>query len=258
MTRAVPADDAAFAHARAAWPGIDVTRAAFDAWLDARGVKPGAEVHADELYLVCACAGGDSAAIAAFEQAYFRHLAPAVARFQLSVDDLLQELRVRLFVGTSQTGPKIAEYSGRGGLERWVRAAAVRLALNTTRTRKNQPHATLSDDDFLSGGDVALQHMKEAYRAEFKRALSETLGTLDSELQMYLRMYYLDGLTLAELAGLFGVSEPTASRRVAKAREQVLEGTRAHLGARLGLGAEELDSIMRLIQSRLSVTLGQP
>lgn len=250
-------DETTFAQARAAWPGVEVSREAFEAWLGTRRVEVGSEVHLGELYLTCACAKGDSKAIAAFERTYFEGLARPLARFHLSVEDVLQELRVRLFLGTTHTGPKVGEYSGRGGLVRWVRAAAVRLALNTARTRKNQPHLTLGDDDFLSGDDAALRNMKEAYRAEFKRAFTDGLAALEPELQTYLRMYYLDGLTLAELAGLFGVSEPTASRRVAKGRERVLEETRGRLAQRLELSADELESVMRLIQSRLTVTLGQ-
>lgn len=250
--------DDAYPAARSAWPQVEVAREVFEAWVAERRPKDGEALHFDELYLTCACARGDSTAIAVFEQRYFGAIAAAVGRFPVGVDDVKSELRERLFVGVASGRPKICEYSGRGGLDRWVRAAAVRVALNASRSRPHHGHVTLSDDDFLVGPDAALQHLKDTYRAEFKRAFSDALSKLEPELQTWLRMYYLDELTLLELAKLFEVSEPTASRRVTKAREQVLEVTRTLLQERLKVDGDELDSIMRVIQSRLSITLGSP
>src|SRR5439155_18454762 len=104
----------------------------------------------------CACARGDAVALAEFDARFFGGVSSAISRFGVQVDDIKQELRERLFVGVAGARPKIAEYTGHGGLERWVRAVAVRVALNATRAKKNQAHATLGDDDFLSGGDLEL------------------------------------------------------------------------------------------------------
>ena len=46
---------------------------------------------------------------------------------------------------------------------------------------------------------------------------------------------------------------PTASRRLAAARAEVLKVTRDALASRLKLTPAELDSVLRLIESRLSV-----
>ena len=94
------------------------------------------------------------------------------------------------------------------------------------------------------------------YRLEFKKAFGDALGALEPELQTYLRLYYLDGLGLTELGALFDVSAPTVSRRLSKAREEILEATRSRLKQNLSVSADELESIMRLIQSKLSVTFG--
>jgi RNA polymerase sigma-70 factor, ECF subfamily len=245
--------DEVFEGVRARWPGVTVEREHFDAWVRERAPDSLEGIRVDELYLTCACALGQSAAIATFQAEYFRGAELAVRRFAVTPDEVRQELSEHLFVAAERARPRIAEYSGRGGLERWVRAVAVRLAINLTRARKDQPHETLADDSFFSGEDVEMAHLKELYRAAFKVAFGEALTALEPELQSYLRLYYLDDLTLAELAQLFGVSAPTASRRLAQARQLVLEGTKAALRARLSIDELELSSIMRLIQSKLSL-----
>jgi RNA polymerase sigma-70 factor (ECF subfamily) len=169
-------------------------------------------------------------------------------------DELLQHLRQRLFLGTEETGPKLAEYGGRGGLERWVRAVAARLALNLRRDRKDERFAELGEDELIGAPigaeDPELAHIKGLYRQEFKQAFSEALASLEPELQNFLRLYYLE---LSQLASLYRFSVPTMSRRLAKAREAALEATRSVLQRRLTVSADELASIMRLIQSRLTM-----
>ena len=240
--------------AQAAWPGVEVSREDFEAWVAARGSSEAS--NGSDLYVCCACVRGDPAALKAFEARYFPALTRVLGRFVTSVDDVLQELRERLFMGTTHGRAKLAEYTGRGGVDRWLRAVAVRLALKSTRSKKNQAHETLGSDDFLVSDDPQLAHLKGVYKAEFKKAFGDALASLEPELQTYLRLYYLDGLGLAELATLFQVSQPTVSRRLSRAREQVLEVTLGALKKNLSVSVEELESIMRLIQSKLSVTFG--
>jgi RNA polymerase sigma-70 factor (ECF subfamily) len=247
--------EADYLAAQAAWPGVEVSREDFEAWVVARS-GPNEELHTTELYLCCACVKGDPTALQRFEEAFFTELPRVLSRFGVGVDDILQELRERLFMGTTQGPARLAGYNGRGGLHRWLRAVTVRLALKSTRAKKNQPHVTLGSDEFLVGDDPELAHLQGLYRAEFKKAFGDALAALEPELQTYLRLYYLDGLGLAELAALFQVSAPTVSRRLSKAREEVLEATRVQLRKNLSVSAEELESIMRLIQSKLSVTFG--
>ncbi len=252
---------ALYGAARESWPGVRLAEADFARFLEGR-VEPGAEPDPErvrELYLACACLQRDPAAISAFERAYFGELGAAVARFGHGtfVDDVKQELRQRLFLGVAGGAPKLNEYQGRGGLARWLRAVATRVALNLRRDRKEDRQTELNEDDLLGGpissDDPELAHMKGLYQQEFKKAFADALAAVPAERQNFLRLYYLDGLGLAEIAGLFQSSAPTISRRLAQARAEVLEGTRALLKERLNVSAEDLNSIMRLIQSRLTL-----
>src|SRR5262245_38057628 len=128
------------AHARGAarWPGVSVESEHFAAfvtarWADVTDPTELAQIRCDLLYLTCACAAGDPVALAAFERAYGPVIAGALARMASAVsdpDEITQRVRERLFVGDAETPPRIAEYTGRGELGGWVRAVAVRTALN--------------------------------------------------------------------------------------------------------------------------------
>lgn len=240
----------------AGFPGVELSQQHFDAWLEALpGYEPS---HLPELFLACASARADRVAMREFESRHFPPLTAALERFGSGMaDELKQELREKLFTGGDGKSSKLAEYGGRGSLGRWLRAVAVRLAIRQHHSSLvAHRHSPLEEDDLLSAPlteDPELAHMKGLYRDQFKLASAEALASLEPELQNYLRLYYLDGLGLAELGKMYKVSVPTASRRLAKARESVLEATRQKLRERLEVSHEDLESIMRLIQSRLTL-----
>jgi RNA polymerase sigma-70 factor (ECF subfamily) len=53
---------------------------------------------------------------------------------------------------------------------------------------------------------------------------------------------------------MYGVHRAIAARWLAAAREQIAGATRNHLAARAGIVSEEIDSIIRLVHSRLDVS----
>lgn len=249
--------DALYENARAALPGVELERTSFRT--AAAGVPELSAERALELYLSRACASGDRTALAAFEARYLGGLTSALRRFGADsfVDDAMQELRQRLFLGVEGGPPKLLEYGGRGELKQWLRAVATRVALNLRKSRHDERFTDLGDEGLfelpLAEDDPELRHMKSMYRSEFKKAFSEALQALPAEARNHLRLYYIDGLGVVELGKLFGTSAPTVSRRLAAARTALFDGTRQRLGERLDVSAEELESIMRLIESRLSV-----
>jgi RNA polymerase sigma-70 factor (ECF subfamily) len=98
-----------------------------------------------------------------------------------------------------------------------------------------------------------LAAIKLRYRHEFKQAFAAAMATLEDAERNALRLHYLDGLTLADLGRLYGWSVPTASRRLAAVREALMKATRRIMTERLSMSPAELDSVLRLIESRLSV-----
>lgn len=258
--------DQAVASARAAWPGVDVPAEVFVPWLSTRVTATTVEaleqalgaLRLGDLYLACACARGDRAALTAFERLYAPELLTAVHHVDRSgshADDVLQVLRQKLFVGEPGVAPKIGEYSGRGELRRWLRAVAVRAGIDALRAAREIP----VEDELLDAIEVPadhpeLAHLKRASLAELKPALREALGALSTRERSLLQQYYLDGANLEALAALYRVTPSTVSRSLAKARATLVGRVRNALMSRLRLSGREVDSILGLVQSQLELS----
>lgn len=216
-----------------------------------------APAHDADLRLARACAAGDAEAIARFDGAYGPLIQRVARRF--GDDDFAAEVAQlvhRRLLVAEDAPPRLAEYRGHGPLAGFVQAVTVRLALNLQKATGRHA-AALGDEALLDtpagGDDPELAAIKQRYRAEFKDAFAAAMASLEDSARNALRLHYLDGLTLADLGRLYGWSVPTASRRLAAAREALLSATRGMMSERLRLSPAELDSVLRLIESRLSV-----
>jgi len=256
---------------RAAWPGLRLEPERFVARLaramplpasppDTDPLQALEQLHADDLFLACACAQGEPAALCAFEAQLLPGVRVALGQLRLAspvVEELVQTLRAQLFVPREDgLSPMIENYSGLGPLRAWLRIAAVRMAgrwLGKERREVPLPEEAL-DAVVLPGEDPALLRLKEAYHAEFKEAFTAALQALSPRERAVLKQHYLDGLSLDELAVVYRVHRATAARWLASARASLLAGTREALTGRLALDPGEFESVMRLIGSRLGFT----
>ncbi|MEY2936230.1 MAG: hypothetical protein RL033_6979, partial [Pseudomonadota bacterium] len=94
--------------------------------------------HAVDLYLCAGCADGQPSAYQALEAAHFPALTAALWRLlgdRATVQEVLQDLRIRLFVGDP---PRITTYRGSGSLSAWLRKVAVHSALDCLRASNVQ------------------------------------------------------------------------------------------------------------------------
>ena len=260
----------AFLDAAAAWPAVTVSPQDFARWVAERlPAEPDAAValtalRLDDLYLACACAGASPDAIAAFEARYFTEVELAVKRVPralLSVDDVKQLVRERLFVGDATRGPRISEYRGAGAMRSWLRITVTRLVLNLA-TRGPREKLQQGDDDALGelaieGESPELALIKDKYRGEFRAAVQVALEALDPEARSLLTHAFAQGLSVDRIGAIYGIHRATAARRLQRARELFVEETKRALAHRLGgATSEEVDSIIGLIRSRFDVTLG--
>jgi RNA polymerase sigma-70 factor (ECF subfamily) len=255
----------AIREAHLAWPGVRIPHESFIAHVAGHAsVETGslAELRTSDLYLSCACALGDAAALTAFEQAYFVDIDPALVRMTGKTalhDEVAQSLRTTLFAPRPGRAPQIALYAGRGDLRNWTRAAIVRATLNLI-TRK--PRETPAPTDLLSAvpaasADPELAHMKEIYQAEFRDAFAAAVATLDTRERNLLRHAFVDGLSIDEVGALFGVHRATAARWLASTRTKLMGELRRALMQKLHVDKTEFASIMRLIRSQLNVSLAR-
>jgi RNA polymerase sigma-70 factor (ECF subfamily) len=254
-------------HARgqAGHPDLPLDGATFAAHLGRCGAEAGAETtgaHAADLFLAAAALAGGAAAVARLRQscwpaalAYLRRLGVSSAE----LDDVAQEMWNALLVGADGGAPKLAGYSGRGALAAFVGITAQRIAM--TRFRHDDAGARAARRAAAEmqalAGDAELALIKESYRECFQQALCDALGALDDRARMLLRLHLVDGVSVERIGKAYGVGQSTASRWLAKGRDQVARETRRMLTAQLRLSDSDFDSLWGLMLSHLDVSLSR-
>ncbi len=222
--------------------------------------------HAADLALAFAVSCGDAGAARRFEAYVADEIAAAaraIDRDPTFVDEVCQRTRVRLVVGEGGGDrPRLAGYRGAGPLRAWVAIAARRVALNAKRDLRPDGASATPADDLLADivdrePDPELRHLRGLYRSELREAVTAALAGLADRGRAVLRLRFVDGLELAQIGRLYRVHESTASRWISAALDQVRTAARAHLMARLAVTTETADSVARLLQSGLALSVAR-
>jgi RNA polymerase sigma-70 factor (ECF subfamily) len=248
---------------RAAWPTIVLDPAQFVAHIAAR-LPPETQpaewldaVYAEDSYLACACLTGQRAALDAFEHHFASDIARSLDEHDcFDLDDAKQILWQRLFVG-GNAAPKIATYSGRGPLRRWLCVVASRLAIDITIAREPMADQRQIAALAITGDDPELSYVKAHYRAAYARAFGDAHAQLSACYRTVLVQYYVDTLTIEEIAMFHGVHRATAARWLTSARDRLRELIVAQLRIRLQLPESRLRSITRMVRSQLAASLAR-
>jgi RNA polymerase sigma-70 factor (ECF subfamily) len=173
------------------------------------------------------------------------------------VDEILQRLRVYLFVDPGDGEPRIVQFRGRGTLGSWINVSAVRAAYKLLeRETREQPH----EDERLARvasqkQDQEAQIAKGRYGEAFRSAFRAALASLDDRDKNLLRQHYLDGLSTDQLGGLYRTHRTTITRWLGAAKQQLLDRTRSYMMSELRVPLADCDSIIRLVGSQLDLTL---
>jgi RNA polymerase sigma-70 factor (ECF subfamily) len=269
-----PALSEVVAAAKLAWPSLDLPLETFFAFvaerlpMDAVKADPAAALRATraaDLYLAAACASGDERAIAAFGERYGHVVDGVVARRsdrERLADDVRQALFERLFVrkdagNDDDAGPpKIVEYRGRGDLAGFLRVAAARAMLNVLRGDKRRSAAHEAHGRApVHIVDPELERIELHHREDFRAALRDAAAELTPRERNLLSQHHIDGLTMDQLAKLYGLHRVTIIRAIGAAREKLANGTRKRLRERLRIDQAELDSLLRVVGSKLELSI---
>lgn len=242
---------AALAEATAAWPGVTVDRDAFAHYLAEREGD-----RVTDLVLAFACTQGDAHAITHFNAELEAAVAlgvRAIGGDHALQTEVAQRLRERVLVGTADRPARVTSYTGRGPLRGWLRVIATRDAIDLRR--RADKIVPISDEAMArlpsAEHDPELQFIKAGARAAFRDAFRAAFAALEPLERDLIRRHHLGGETVDALATRHGIHRATAARWVARARERLFEATRA----RLAVAPEEVDSILRLAESRLELSL---
>ncbi len=233
-----------------AYPGVQLSLAELESHvrpkLATAGVASLERLRIDELFLACACAKRDLAAIAHFERETFHEIEVVYSRFRhsgVSLDDVKQRFRERVLLGEP---PQIAGYAGIGALKGWVRAAALHMLLNIVQreTREEPTDDALFEVVIGSSPSAEGTYLKLACREAFEAALAEAVAALADRERALLRHAFVDGRNVDVIGSIYGVHRATAARWIAAARDRLVDLTRARLVAQLRISEAEAQSII--------------
>lgn len=264
--RLAPLIRRALDEARRAWPAVELTDEELVDHLatrlrpedDAEALLP--QLHVADLYLACAAERGRPGALQAFEDSLLRRVGQfldGVSRDPAFVSEVTQALRVKLFVGRDGQG-KLSQYSGRGTLESWMCAAAVRTAYDLGRAEGRDARRHDEAVDVLAASDdPELDLLRRRYDGQFRITLEVALANLGTRERTILRLYYIERLTAAQIGKVYRVHEVTVLRWIAGARRAVLDRVRTDLSRMLGLSDEEFNELLALMRSQLHVSVGR-
>jgi RNA polymerase sigma-70 factor (ECF subfamily) len=258
---------AMLAAARAAWPEVRIEEAQLVAFIAER--LAGADLAAAlatapaaDLVLAAACAAQEPTAHAAFDAVLSEIDAAGLSTRSPRdlIDDVKQVIRVQLLVARDGKPPGIAGYRGKGPLRGWVRITATRELIRHQRKRARETPSERPLDEAIGdalgdAGDPLLAQLKAEYRTEFASALREAITELSAEDRTLLRQQIVDQLSIDEIGAAFGVHRATAARWLQRARGALVTATRGRLAARLKLSVDEIDSVIRLVQSQLDASV---
>ena len=216
--------------------------------------------HPGELALAQAASRGHAMAIEVLERTHRGVLDAICWRYASpghSAADLRQILREKLYVAPPGGRPKLSEYAGRGELASWLRITAVRVFLDLDKRKDRARESPTADGELAmpDPGDLSLEVIKAEYRAAVAEAMRDAAAGLDLAERHLLHQHFVAGLSIDELGVALGIHRATAARRVARAREALVEETRALLAARLRLSNEDLDEVIGMVLSRLDVSI---
>lgn len=241
------------------WPGVELVPARLADAIAARlGARPPADavarLHIADVFLADACAHGDARACAAFLDLVGGAIERPVAAITRAADveDVRQTVCERLLVAADGP-PRIARYTGEISLRSWVRVIATRIAIDHARRQvRDQPLEEAMLAELLADGVAPdLAELKARYRQQFKAAVEAALAGLSDRDRGVLRFTIEHGLTADQVGQLYGVHRVTIARWIRSIRDALTTAIVAHLGVE----RSELDSMLRLIRSQMSLSV---
>ena len=251
------------ADARRAWPTLEIAAAVYAACLRetiaARADEPADRVLATmpiDLVLAAACGTGDAAAIALARAELAPDLRHALARTGARRRDdrrgraarVDHAVRRRWRADPPVQRPRPAAQLG----------SQHRRAHDPAHAREIRPDRRPTTSYRSSRRRCAIRSsrsMRARYAPQVRSSFAQAMAALTPRQRNVLRQYHIDGSTIDQLAVLYKINRATAARWVAGARLALVTATRDRLIAELVLEPHEVDSVIRLVRSQLSLSV---
>ncbi|HEY5921201.1 MAG TPA: sigma-70 family RNA polymerase sigma factor [Kofleriaceae bacterium] len=260
---ALTAWESLLATARSSWPRVKLDEDQLATFIGERLsgtelVAALAAAPAADLVIAGACVAQEPTAHTAFDTVLTEVDAAGIATGaeRDQIEEVKQLLRVQLLVAREGKPPGIAGYRGRGPLRGWVRITATRELIRHKKKRRREVSFSQSLEKYLTSGvDPGLEALKAEYRTEFALALNEAIEDLTPEDRTLLRQAIVDDMSIDAIGAAFGVHRATAARWLTRAKGALVSATHKRLAARLKLPVEQIDDVIRLVQSKLDASV---
>jgi RNA polymerase sigma-70 factor (ECF subfamily) len=214
----------------------------------------------EDLYLACACVEGVRGAAAAFEAAYGKKIRRAVSRVFPSAgdrEDAEQRVRQHLLVGAPDAGPALAKYPGHAPLAKWIPVVAIRVAISLNRSETAERRLRDRAAAEAMGASPEDLLMRAELRRAVEPAVADALGRLEDRDRLILRLFLVGGMTAHAIGTSLGLSQQAISKRIAKARDAMLEHIRSSVARELKIPEDDFSSLMRVVASQLDVNISR-
>jgi RNA polymerase sigma-70 factor len=199
---------------------------------------------------------------------YADELERLVARFhRLDREELMQALRIKLFVAAEGAPPRLSTYNGFGYLLNWLRVLATRTFLDAARALARRRSTGLEeaghDDDapllaLIVEPTAAIgARDRERVRTAIRAAFAASVAGLPPRERTFLRLATVDGLTLEQIAATYQLGRATVARALASGRARLRDDTRRGMIEALGISPDELDSVIRSLDTQLELSLAR-
>jgi RNA polymerase sigma-70 factor (ECF subfamily) len=255
------------------WPNLSVSAERLAASLGALTIDPAwLESRGAELVLAHAAAAGDPIAVAAFERDVLGSARSTIRRYARDderTDEILQQLRVHLLVAEGDTPPRLARFDGRAALGAWIGMCAARVALHALRSERTRREVALEWSEALAAlpaADPVVEQLRARHAARVADALRTACLELSRRHGAVLRMLFVDGASIDEIATMYAVHRVTVWRWVQEAREVTSLHVRAQLrdvvegedAASASLVAWAMEQVELSLAGVLSSTVTEP
>jgi RNA polymerase sigma-70 factor (ECF subfamily) len=218
-------------------------------------------LHAEDLFLAFACLRHDAIAISELERTVVDRIPMFVRKLGLSssaIDELKEDVRIKLIMSESDAPPKLEQYRGSGSLDSWVCAVSIHAALAYHR-RAAREQVDLCDnlEQVIWEANEALSLARLQLTDIVSEVLRDVLLSLSSSERILLRMYYVERLTYRQIGRIYAVHYATAKRRIDALVERITTNLKAAIQQRTSMSATEIESIGRVLGDQVNLSIAR-
>jgi RNA polymerase sigma-70 factor (ECF subfamily) len=219
------------------------------------------QLHAEDLFLSFACLRRDPVAMLELERALVRRIPQFVAKLGLSpsmIDEIKQEVLVKLLMSEDDAPPRLAQYKGSGSLDSWVCAVSIHAALARHRQAAREQVDLCNDlEQVLWEADESLSLASRQLAGLVNQALGDVLVSLSRGERVLLRMHYVEHLTLRQIGRIYAVNATTVMRRIDAITERIKKDVTTVLNERIPMFSTDLESVGRVLEAQVTVSIAR-